>query len=257
MKGLRQCKLLIFDANFEPNKSMQKYDMSMHYDIDYRVNKSKIVNGLHCNGTTRVYCESGRMNVKENGMQELKPDAESDKSKKSYRHSTENLRDKSLFTSFDHLMSNFNLRKNKANSNTHLSYTNKVNNFNRNEKFTVDKKTNIKSLVHSSRKSSNPNNMMKSETMGRSGSRPKANSFIKRLSFRFKSNSTDSPQISQAQQNCFDYNASTFKGSNSMSIESNQKSSQEQAPLNLEINRLKFTSTIYVNLEKKSMINKN
>lgn len=211
----------------------------MHYDIDNRTNNNKFGNGLHCNGSTRIYSEIGKMNVKENGMQEL-TSVESTKSKKSYRHSTDNLHHKSFFTSFDHLMSNLNLRKNKANSNSQLSYANKVNNFNRNEKFNVDKKTNIKSSMHSSRKSSNPSNLInKSEKMGRSESRTKSSSFIKRLSFRFKSNSTDSPQISmgQTKTNYSDYyKTSVFNHSNSLSIESNQKTAQEKPNLNLESN---------------------
>lgn len=209
----------------------------MHYDIDNRSNQNKFGNGLHCNGTTRIYSEIGKMNVKENGKQELAA-AESSKTKKSYRHSSDNLHDKSVFTSFDHLMSNFNLRKNKTNSNSHLSYTEKVNNFNHNEKCNIDKKANIKMSMHNSRKSSNPSNFIKLEKMGRSESRKKSNSFIKRLSFRFKSNSTDSPSASngQVQNNYFDYKSSNSKDLHSMPIETNPQAVQEATNLNLESN---------------------
>lgn len=210
----------------------------MHYDIDNRSNQNKFGNGLHCNGTTRIYSEIGKMNMKENGMQELAA-AESSKKKKSYRHSSDNLHDKSLFTSFDHLMSNFNLRKNKTNSNSQLSYTEKVNNFYHNEKCNnIDKKANIKMSIHNSRKSSNSSSLMKSEKMGRSESRKKSSSFIKRLSFRFKSNSTDSPSTSngQVQNNFFDYKSSNLKDSHSISIETKQQPGTETTNLNLESN---------------------
>ncbi|CAF0742053.1 unnamed protein product [Brachionus calyciflorus] len=268
--------------------------MSLHDAIiDTRVlnNKSnKLSNGFYCNGNSRIYSEqigkelvcgkdknmhlSNRQEVNhhvktQNSSVQTSPELnqKNKNNKKSFRHSTENLRDKSSSSStLDHIFSTFNLRKNKANSNTHLSYTNNNNNNqrkqsdNRNENFYVDKKMSIKNSMHFSRKGSNPQNFKMEKTKAlpsRSETRSKSNSIIKRLSFKFKSNSTDSPvtplilnekilnnnnnnnnnnsaNFSNKNSNYESNNTSNFRKFNSMSIESNYQSTQESSNLNLE-----------------------